>query len=320
MKNNKGMTLIEVVVSLLILSTASLIMVMGFTTAINIFSNANTYKTETNAEEESLLKNTKNGTKFSEDLKEAKYIIKEDATSSPIEVTGKYKKLTSSKEKDIALANFTNGKIDDTRKAYSVYKEYMEKMDNLSDFLSNYKITHGSSLPGTEGMDSEKNANAVNNWLSENGYEGSVDNVVMQIPKFYNLFSEYNYEIDELRDTIEKDNPQYAGNIKEENCYVMPCLFYNTKVDLSHFSKDSQFKYYKNVYIILGDRNNKNSTPDFIWAIYDNSSYNNETDTWLIAPSPVSSSYFYDKTNDANLKQELLKNGWKEYTTQKGSD
>ena len=41
MKDNKGMTLIEVVVSLLILSTASLIMVMGFTTAIHTFSDAN---------------------------------------------------------------------------------------------------------------------------------------------------------------------------------------------------------------------------------------------------------------------------------------
>lgn len=318
MKNNKGMTLIEVVVSLLILSTASLIMVMGFTTAINIYSNANTYKTETNAEEESLLKNTKNGTKFSEDLKEAKYIIKEDATSSPIEVTGKYKKLTSSKEKDIALANFTNGKIDDTRKAYSVYKEYMEKMDDLIQYLIDYRDSSNRKISVTDPMSSLKVSTAVNSWLNKKGYEGSVDNIVMQMPKFYNLFSDYSYEIDELRDTIEKYNPQYAGNIKEENCYVMPCLIYQSDLDFSSFAKYN--KYYKNVYIILGDRNNKNSTPDFIWAIYDNSSYNNETDTWLIAPSPVSSSYFYDKTNDANLKQELLKNGWKEYTTQKGSD
>ena len=49
--DNKGMTLIEVVVSLLILSTASLIMVMGFTTAINIFTDANAYKNAINKEE-----------------------------------------------------------------------------------------------------------------------------------------------------------------------------------------------------------------------------------------------------------------------------
>ena len=44
MKNTKGMTLIEVIISLLIISTASLIIVVGFVTALNLFTDSNHYK------------------------------------------------------------------------------------------------------------------------------------------------------------------------------------------------------------------------------------------------------------------------------------
>ena len=46
-KNVKGMTLIEVVVSLLIVSTASLIMVQGFVTVNRLFSQSNQYNETT---------------------------------------------------------------------------------------------------------------------------------------------------------------------------------------------------------------------------------------------------------------------------------
>ena len=44
MKNTKGMTLIEVIISLLIISTASLIIVVGFVTALNLFTDSSHYR------------------------------------------------------------------------------------------------------------------------------------------------------------------------------------------------------------------------------------------------------------------------------------
>ena len=51
MKNTKGMTLIEVIISLLIISTASLIIVVGFVTALNLFTDSNHYKDVTNKQQ-----------------------------------------------------------------------------------------------------------------------------------------------------------------------------------------------------------------------------------------------------------------------------
>ena len=59
-KSIKGMTLIEVVVSLLIISTASLIMVQGFTTANRMLYEANQYNETTNDVRASLIANDKN--------------------------------------------------------------------------------------------------------------------------------------------------------------------------------------------------------------------------------------------------------------------
>ena len=55
MKNTKGMTLIEVIISLLIISTASLIIVVGFVTALNLFTDSNHYKDVTNKQQKALV-------------------------------------------------------------------------------------------------------------------------------------------------------------------------------------------------------------------------------------------------------------------------
>ena len=93
MKDNKGMTLIEVVVSLLILSTASLIMVMGFTTAIHIFSDANEYKNAINKEESVLQGDTTYSEEVSIADQDVKYSITVNSGETPIEVKATLKKL-----------------------------------------------------------------------------------------------------------------------------------------------------------------------------------------------------------------------------------
>ena len=48
MINNKGMTLVEEIVALAIISIASLIMLVGFSTAANVFADSTRYKDITN--------------------------------------------------------------------------------------------------------------------------------------------------------------------------------------------------------------------------------------------------------------------------------
>ena len=96
MKNTKGMTLIEVIISLFIISTASLIIVVGFVTALNLFTDSNHYKDVTNKQQKSfqLMKKIKIQI-FDVDDTLANYSITVNESGNPIIVNGTYKKATS---------------------------------------------------------------------------------------------------------------------------------------------------------------------------------------------------------------------------------
>lgn len=75
MKNTKGMTLIEVIISLLIISTASLIIVVGFVTALNLFTDSNHYKDVTNKQQKALVDEENKDTDIDVDDTLANYSI-----------------------------------------------------------------------------------------------------------------------------------------------------------------------------------------------------------------------------------------------------
>ena len=96
MKDNRGMTLIEVVISLLIVSTASLIMVIGFNTTINMFSSANSYKNSVNDEVSALKGDLVVKDNLTKTTESAKYIIKDE---NNVEVVGEVSKVSSNDDK-----------------------------------------------------------------------------------------------------------------------------------------------------------------------------------------------------------------------------
>lgn len=86
MKNTKGMTLIEVIISLLIISTASLIIVVGFVTALNLFTDSNHYKDVTNKQQKALVDEENKDTDIDVDDTLANYSITITEGSKPIVV------------------------------------------------------------------------------------------------------------------------------------------------------------------------------------------------------------------------------------------
>ena len=90
MKNTKGMTLIEVIISLLIISTASLIIVVGFVTALNLFTDSNHYKDVTNKQQKALVDEENKDTDIDVDDTLANYSITITEGSKPTVVNGTY--------------------------------------------------------------------------------------------------------------------------------------------------------------------------------------------------------------------------------------
>ena len=218
MKDNKGMTLIEVVVSLLILSTASLIMVMGFTTAIHTFSDANSYKNAVNELESSLVKDQVNSTRVSVDEKSTKYVITENEGSTPIEVKGTLSKAVSEVEDKVSLSSFKKGKSDDTKKAYKVYNNYLNMMQEMEEYID------GHYSMGTAYIYDSRVTKAVNEWLRNKkniSYDVVTHNIVTDLPKIYAVLYP-NVENDSVVDKINSVNSSYD---KTNNHYVVPYLY-----------------------------------------------------------------------------------------------
>lgn len=275
MKNNKGMTLIEVVVSLLILSTASLIMVIGFTTAINTFTDANSYKNAVNELETTLTKDKVDNTKVSVSEKSTKYVITENEGSTPIEVKGTLSKATSEVEDHVSLSSFKKGKADDTRKAYKVYTNYMTMMEKMEEYIE------GHYSMGTASVNDSRVTTAVNEWLKNEkniNYTVVTHNVITDLPKIYAALYP-NVEDDSVVDKINSVNSNYD---KTNNHYVVPYLY----MDNMEYTRFFTQKGYKNVVITMSDYNTE-TPPTSIYAIYKYDS--GDTDEWYIAKEAISS-------------------------------
>lgn len=276
MKDNKGMTLIEVVVSLLILSTASLIMVMGFTTAIHTFSDANSYKNAVNELESSLVKDQVNSTRVSIDEKSTKYVITENEGSTPIEVKGTLSKAVSEVEDKVSLSSFKKGKSDDTKKAYKVYNNYLNMMQEMEEYID------GHYSMGTAYIYDSRVTKAVNEWLRNKkniNYDVVTHNMITDLPKIYAVLYP-NVENDSVVDKINSVNSNYD---KTNNHYVVPYLY----MDNMEYTRFFLQKAYKNVVITMSDYNTE-IPPTSLYAIYKTNS--GDTDEWYIAKEAISSS------------------------------
>ena len=147
MKNTKGMTLIEVIISLLIISTASLIIVVGFVTALNLFTDSNHYKDVTNKQQKALVDEENKDTDIDVDDTLANYSITITEGSKPIVVNGTYKKATSKTYKDVNLSNFIPSiQISETVKGRNIYKNYCKMMQEFSNYLKEQGVTSNDKL------------------------------------------------------------------------------------------------------------------------------------------------------------------------------
>lgn len=276
--NNKGMTLIEVVVSLLILSTASLIMVMGFTTAINMFSDANSYKDAVNNLQTILEKDDTNNTSVSSNEKSNKYVITETETSPSIEVKGTLNKVTSKSETDVSLSSFKIGNVDDTRKAYKVYNNYIDMIGQIARYLEINDYTFNA----TATMNTPEVINAINKWAKdEKGLNIQIGNIINDLPKLYRAIYP-DVEVETVANKIESENQSFD---KSKNHYIVPCLYLNKYTEYTRFFAQEA---YKSVVLTVADINDECS-PEEIYAIYNLESVKdiNDTDEWYISKSAV---------------------------------
>ena len=170
MKNTKGMTLIEVIISLLIISTASLIIVVGFVTALNLFTDSNHYKDVTNKQQKALVDEENKDTDIDVDDTLANYSITVNESGNPIIVNGTYKKATSKTYKDVNLSNFIPKiQINEAVKGRNIYKNYCTIMENFSTYLKQKGVASNDKL--FEG----KTNGYIKEWMTQKTGENKSD-------------------------------------------------------------------------------------------------------------------------------------------------
>ena len=309
MKNTKGMTLIEVIISLFIISTASLIIVVGFVTALNLFTDSNHYKDVTNKQQKALVDEENKDTDIDVDDTLANYSITVNESGNPIIVNGTYKKATSKTYKDVNLSNFIPKiQINEAVKGRNIYKNYCTIMENFSTYLKQKGVASNDKL--FEGKTNEY----IKEWMMQKTGESKSD-FITNLPKLYaSIYPDI--ELDSLLDVIEEHNPNFE---KTKYKYITPCMYMSDEkrksLTFKDFFEDGGYKKY--VYILAGDKAKKGDRPTDIWALLDNTSVNNNQDTWLIPESKVSTKNIYDVTYQEYYTSIINDSRWEHYTTSK---
>ncbi len=308
MKNNKGMTLIETIIALLILSTASIIMVTGFVTAFRVFSDSEQYKNNTNNEETALINESQKDTNIDVDPIDATYSITLKQGQSPIEVNGVYKKAKSKTDDGVTLSTFETDTTDDTKKAKNVYNNYLNMMESLKKYLKdNCHIYATSSYK----MNDEEIKQYISEWLKKTK-KIDVDpfEIITNMPKLYSLVYP-NVKVNDLGEEIKKINTHFDA---EKYCYITPCLFMNQDTTYTDFIGSDG---YKNIFILLGDKAKKGDRPNKIYALYDNNSSKEDVDVWWVPEQEVSTDVLENKTY-AQFYNEIKNNSsWHRIETTK---
>ncbi len=310
MKNNNGMTLIETIIALLILSTATLIMVTGFTTAFRMFNDSNSYKDTTNELETLLQKDDQENTSIEKNEKSTKYVINVTSGGTPIEVKGTLKKV---KKNDISLSSFKNGNSDETRKAQKVYKNYCDMMQQLYTYLEG-KRASDKKFSFTAMMDDPKIIEYTNMWLKEKKHvNGTISNFINDIPKLYSLIYS-NTEINSVVEHIKGNNATFSESDYHD---IIPCFYTNKNYEYTSFFYNELYK--KNLFLVIGNSDN-GTIPDNIYAVYNNYSATdeeNKTDEWFVATSLISKSNLNDKSFSSFYTDMSNDSNWELYITTK---
>lgn len=308
MKNTKGMTLIEVIISLLIISTASLIIVVGFVTALNLFTDSSHYKDVTNKQQKALVDEENKDTDIDVDDTLANYSITVNESGNPIIVNGTYKKATSKTYKDVNLSNFIPSiQISETVKGRNIYKNYCKMMQEFSNYLKEQGVTSNDKL--FEGKTKEY----IKEWMMQKTGANKSD-FITNLPKLYaSIYPDI--ELDSLLEVIGTYNKDFD---KEKYKYITPCMYISdsTRENLTYkdFFEDGGYKKY--VYILVGDKAKKGDRPTDIWALLDNTTVEDDRDTWLIPKSEISTKILENKTYSEFYKI-ISDNEWIYYTTSK---
>ena len=323
-KNVKGMTLIEVVVSLLIVSTASLIMVQGFVTVNRLFSQSNQYN-ETTSKVRAALISDENGEVDSTDDVKVKceeataqvYFYK--GTSQEVFLQGSVYRATSNQFSDNQLRTFTSNTTlkpvapDEPSEdvATGLYKSYCRMMEEIRDYLKEKKCGSADNLNRVKGYIREYLLQYTTEEqlikLGINTNTNLVDKLgEVYIARYYPTKTEMPSITENTAKALGKWNDNiysqsknvYPGTNGENYCY--PTLIPTFKSTDSLYDIFENNDAYKDKIFIALYNHNDVQLPNTIQAIYNNNS--KDTDEW----------YVYDKLDNGEKniykREDFLKN------------
>lgn len=181
-------------------------------------------------------------------------------------------------------------------------------MENFSTYLKQKGVASNDKL--FEG----KTNGYIKEWMMQKTGENKSD-FITNLPKLYaSIYPDI--ELDSLLDVIEEHNPNFE---KTKYKYITPCMYMSDEkrksLTFKEFFEDGGYKKY--VYILAGDKAKKGDRPTDIWALLDNTSVNNNQDTWLIPESNVSTKKIYDVTYQEYYTSIINDSSWEHYTTSK---
>lgn len=303
-KDIKGMTLIEVVVSLLIISTASLIMVQGFVTVNRLFYESNQYN-ETTANVRAALIPDENGDV--EDNEKVK-VKREEATSqiyfyknteNEVLLQGSVFRATSKQFSDNQLRSFTSNMTlkstapDESTSdvATGLYKSYCRMTEEIKEFL-----VKNNRWDATKDVSSIKKD--VRNYLLQYTSEEQLKNLGIDtntnlaerlgeiyIARYYPNKSEMPAitkntakALGKWNDNIYSEKKEvYPGTNGENYCYPTLMPTYTKNTPLNELFDNQKYKDY--IFITLYNHSDV-ELPNNIQAIYNNNSQ--DIDEWYV--------------------------------------
>lgn len=238
----------------------------------------------------------------------ANYSITVNESGNPIIVNGTYKKATSKTYKDVNLSNFIPKiQINEAVKGRNIYKNYCKMMQEFSNYLKEQGVTSNDKL--FEGKTKEY----IKEWMMQKTGANKSD-FITNLPKLYaSIYPDI--ELDSLLEVFGTYNKDFD---KEKYKYITPCMYISdsTRENLTYkdFFEDEGYKKY--VFILVGDKAKKGDRPTDIWALLDNTTVEDDQDTWLIPKSKISTKILENKTYSEFYKI-ISGNEWIYYTTSK---
>lgn len=338
-KSIKGMTLIEVVVSLLIISTASLIMVQGFTTANRMLYEANQYNETTNDVRASLIANDKNqigkdnnytakNVNVKNEMATTIVTLYKNDDSKKVELKGstylaESKIFSDSKlrvfSKNISLTPSAPEEPSESV-ASGLYESYCQMMEEIGEYLkTNLPDTYYNATSCLGQSNAVKKAipgylrskGITDEQMNKCGLSTNSINLIdkigeVYIARFYpdlgvfpSITENTAKKLSQYNNKIYADSSNYPGN---KNNYCFPTIISTLSV-WDQLTTVFEGNYYKDhIFIILYNHANV-QTPDEVYAVYDNKS--TEVDNWFVYDS---------NANKDEIKTEDFKKNYSTFT------